>query len=71
MGRTLRSKLLVIAVHFLLISPAIVSADTITIASDPWMPHTGYTEDRHGYILDIATAIFKEAGHDVEYVVRP
>jgi polar amino acid transport system substrate-binding protein len=46
-------------------------ADTIKIASDPWMPHTGHKEDRNGYILDIATAIFKEAGHQVEYVVMP
>ena len=49
----------------------IAHADKIIIASDPWMPHTGHEEGDKGYILDLAIAILEEAGHDVEYVVRP
>ncbi len=62
---------LVLVLFFTLSLPGFVLADIIKIASDPWMPHTGHKEDRNGYILDIATAIFKEAGHEVEYVVMP
>lgn len=47
------------------------SADTITIAADPWMPYTGDGKNQNGFILDIAKEIFRESGHTVRYVVLP
>ena len=47
------------------------SADTITIAADPWMPYTGDGKNQNGFILDIAKEIFRESGHTVRYIVLP
>lgn len=61
----------ILPVFFLLCVPGFVFADTITIAADPWIPHVGDEKGDKGYIIDIATAIFEEAGHEVEYLVLP
>lgn len=66
---SLTRKLAIVLVS--LLPYGIAHADKIIIASDPWMPHTGHEEGDNGYILDLAIAILEEAGHDVEYVVRP
>ena len=64
-------KLFIIAVFFIFLSGSFLYADTITIAADPWMPFTGDAVEYNGFILDIATEIFAEAGHTVEYVILP
>lgn len=64
-------KLFTITVFFIFLSGSFLYADTITIAADPWMPFTGDGTEYNGLLLDIATEIFAEAGHTVEYVILP
>ncbi len=45
-----------------------VYADTIIIASDNWCPFNCIPDsDNEGFMVDIARAVFKKAGHTVEY----
>jgi polar amino acid transport system substrate-binding protein len=46
-------------------------ADIINIASDPWFPYTGKNSDESGYVIELVTEIFKEAGHTVKYSALP
>ncbi len=42
---------------------------TVIIAADPWCPHNCTAgSDREGYAIDIARAVFAEAGYRVEYI---
>ena len=44
----------------------------ITLAADPWCPYNCNEEDEQlGYMVDVATLIFKELGYEVNYVNMP
>ncbi len=46
------------------------SAETITIRSDPWCPHTCDPKTgKNGILIDIATEIFASHGHEVNYEI--
>ncbi|MBF0595669.1 MAG: transporter substrate-binding domain-containing protein [Candidatus Omnitrophica bacterium] len=48
------------------------SAETITVAADPWMPYTGEAgASRLGYCVDVVKAIYEPAGYTVEYQTFP
>lgn len=60
-------------VHLLaaVIASTFLSADTLTLKADYWMPFNGDGKTESGYILDIAKAVFEPLGHKVVYVVTP
>ncbi|MDZ4350053.1 MAG: transporter substrate-binding domain-containing protein [Xanthomonadaceae bacterium] len=48
--------------------PAAVSADTITIESDYWIPYNGAPgSGKEGYMIDLLRAIAAESGDEVDY----
>lgn len=60
------STLLCVPVLLLLASP--VSADTIRIRADEWLPYNGPSSQKPpGYMIEMATRIAAAAGHTVDY----
>ena len=53
------------------LTPMILSADTITLKADYYMPYNGDGKAETGYVLDIAKAIFEPKGHKIVYVMTP
>lgn len=50
----------------------ISSADTISIRADSWFPMNGVPNSaKPGYMIEIATQIFADAGHTVDYRTMP
>lgn len=44
------------------------AASTITLRADPWCPYNCRPEDeRPGYLIELARAVFEPLGHEVEY----
>lgn len=63
-------KLLVILALGLLSS--LSQALTITLRADEWFPFNGDpAAERPGYLIELATRIFAEAGHKVDYQLMP
>lgn len=47
-------------------------ADTVSIRADSWFPMNGEpNSDAPGYMIELATKIFSEAGHTVDYRTMP
>ena len=61
---------LVLAGIFLL--STMISADVISIRADSWEPHNGEPgAAKPGYIIEIVSKIFKDAGHSIDYQIMP
>lgn len=46
--------------------------DEITLRADEWCPYNCAPDaDKKGFMVDIATAVFEEAGHKVDYKLMP
>ena len=57
---------------FIILSPSIIEADTITIAADHWYPYNGDPDSENcGYCIDIAKLVFSYAGHEIDYKLVP
>jgi polar amino acid transport system substrate-binding protein len=73
MGRRLAALVPIFAVAVLGLGVAvpvggIARADTIVLVADPWCPFNCEPKSgREGFMVDIARAIFEEAGHDLVY----
>lgn len=64
------SKLCIFAI-LICISRTVV-ADTIVLASDEWCPYNcAPGSDKPGFMVEIATKVFAEAGHQVDYKIVP
>ncbi len=63
--------LITLACSFLSISTPVYS-DTVTIRADNWFPMNGDPKSATpGYMIELATQIFNEAGHTVDYRTMP
>ena len=54
-----------------LLAPMTMTADTITLKADSWMPFNGDGKAETGYMLDIAKTVFEAKGHKVVFTVTP
>ena len=49
-----------------------VFSDTVSIRADEWFPVNGQPDsDKPGYMIELAKAVFEEAGHTVDYKIMP
>lgn len=56
----------------LLISSSVAYADTVSIRADHWFPINGDPQSTTpGYMIEMATRIFGDAGHTVDYRTMP
>lgn len=54
------------------ILPASATDNVVRLCADEWMPFNGQSEDeRPGYVIELARAVFESKGVAVEYVVMP
>ncbi len=61
-------RIMLIFVLFLLILPAAVHSETITLVADDWCPYNCEPDsDSPGYIVEVAREIFIKAGYGFEY----
>lgn len=69
---TIRKWLLITTATSCLLGSAQVYADTVTIRADNWFPMNGDPKSATpGYMIELATQIFSEAGHTVDYRTMP
>ncbi len=64
-------KVLLVGCLILLVTVSVNAGQKVTLVTDEWEPYTSNKMEGYGFFTEIVTAIFKEAGLEVEYQFFP